>query len=319
MVGVSKDDNVPLPPEHRAPEPPQVSEEEALLVEADQEADQEEALIEERLIRNVHPAKGWLFASILLTLFIALVSSITTASNSMFAFLGFTPTIISIIIFIMLLEGEYKDALFWLTPLAIGLLFLAIGTSAGSFFKELDVPVLTAVNILLSYIILAIMTMIEFAGRPGEKSLADVEHFEPEQIDQYIHTIEDKCKAINFVIGRVYRASHGGTRSMRDKIKVPSEWYNEFNSIPADEVKEQKELALDLLSRIKERLQTLLTPEKDIFSKAEYVGLKHIARDKDGKDRVLDVLSVNDQDPVEDYFLGAMDFCKRVLVELEKL
>jgi hypothetical protein len=318
MVGVSADAEMPLPPERREEEVHTPAEEQ-LLEEADVDADQEEAVLEERMVKHVHPAKGWLFASILLTLFIALLSSITTESNSLLAFVGFAPTIITVVIFIGLLEGEFRDALFWLTPLAMGMLFLAVGSTAGGFFAELDLPVLTGVNMLLSYVILAIMTMIEYGARPKEKSLADVEEFEPEQLDQYIHTIEDKCKALNFVIGRVYRASHGGTRSMRDKIKVPSDWYNEFNSIPSEEVKEQKELAIDLLNRIKGRLQTLLQPEKDTFSKAEIVGLKHLARDKDGKDRVLDVLSVNDQDPVEDYFLGAMDFCKRVLDALEKL
>ncbi len=294
--------------------------EERLLVEEDAAADAEAEAFEERLAKQIHAAKSWLFASLLLTLFVALFSSVVTDANLLYAILGFLPTVIMILLYLWLLEGEYKEILFWFIPLAVTFLFLTVGPPLNDLSgKQLDIPVLAGVNLLLGYLILAVMVVFENWRAPDVATEADLEQFKPERLDKYIHTIEDKCKALNFVIGRVYRASNGGTRGMRDKIKVPSEWYNEFNAIKPEEVKEKKELPLEMLRRIRTRLGDLLKPEKELFTNAELHGLKHLARDRDGKDRVLDVLSVNDNDPVEDYYLGAMDFCKRIIAELEKL
>ncbi len=226
------------------------------------------------------------------------------------------------LLFIFLLDGEYKDALLWLTPLAVAFLFLGLGPFVNALIgDQLDIAVLTAVNLVLSYVILGIMALIEYYGDKAEEdaTLEEVQSFEPEHLGRYIHTIEDKCKAINFVIGRVYRTSNGGTKVMRERLRIPREWYNEFNAIPAEQAQEQRQLALDLLGRIEERLASLLRPEKDLFTKDEIRSLKELARDEGGKDRILDVLIVNDNDPVEEYFLGAMDFCKRVKEGLEKL
>lgn len=293
---------------------------EELLDEQDEEIEEEHQAIEERLARHIQPAKSWLFASILVTLLIALIASVMADSGLIYAIIGFSPTIIAAIIFLILLEGEYRDVLFWGVPLVLAFLFLAIGPALSELMGgQLDVPVLTGLNMILSYVILAVMNRIEYWRRAEDAPIEEVTEFKAEDLDRYIHTIEDKCKALNFVIGRVYRASNGGTKGLREKLKVPSEWYNEFNSISTEEATEKKELALDLLRRIQEQLSLLLRPEKDLFSDGEVKGLRHLARNPKGRDRVLDVLSVNDNDPVQDYYLGAMDFCKRVSTELEKL
>jgi len=282
----------------------------------EQQEEQEEVLLEEKLLRHVHPAKSWLFAATLITLFIAVISSIMTDSGMLYAILGFLPAIATTIIFILLIEGDYKDVLFWLTPLAVLFLVLAVGPAFNDMISgQLDIPVLAGLNLILSYLILGIMEVIEYHRTDDEQPPTE---FKPENLEQYIHTIEDKCKALNFVIGRVYRASHGGTKSMREKIKIPSEWYNEFNAIKPEDIKEKRHIALGLLTRIQDRLAELLKPEKELFTPKELEGLKIIERDKDGKDRVIDVLTVNDSDPVEDYYLGAVDFCKRFIVELKK-
>lgn len=294
-----------------------------LLKEQEEALREEERPTEEELVRHVHPAKALLFGSILVTLFIALVASVTSDSNVAYALLGFTPTLIAAILFIALLEGDYKDVLFWLAPLAICFLFFAVGTTAG-LGRQLDIPVLTAVNMLLSYLIVGAMFLVEYRREP-EATLEELEQFEPEHLDKYVHTIEEKCKALNFAIGRVYRASNGGTAEMRERLKVPSEWYNEFYDILKEEHRYEKmELepipaALVLLGKIRERLSVLLRPESEVFTRAELQGLKNVARDAEGKDRIIDVLSVNDSDPVEQYFLGAMDFCKKITERLQSL
>lgn len=314
----------PNPPEVDSSDTPtkgMVDEDEQLLEEVEQDEEQEAKDRQEVEKRDYKLTKGFIFAFILVTLFIALMSAVMTDSGLLFTIMGFTPTILVLIVFIGLLEGNYKDILFWLSPLVICFLFLAIGPMVNVFLGgQLDIGVLTGVNMLLSYLFLAAIMLIEYHRGDDEVQIKEIEdEFKPENIDRYIHTIEDKCKALNFVIGRVYRASHGGTKQLRTKIKVPSEWYNEFNSIRPEEIKEQQAFALDLLRRIQDQLGLLLKPEKDVFTEDEIHHLKVIARDRHGKDRIIDVLTVNDQDPVEDYYLGAVDFCKRVIKHLDEL
>lgn len=291
------------------------------IEEAEQEIDDEVAeaeAAEEALYQYSPLARAWLMISILLTLAIAVVSGIRTDSALIFAVIGFLPTIACCLIFIVLLEGGFKDILFWMTPLGICLLWLAIGDFLNtSLNNQLDVALLTGVNIIISYIILAIMTAIEYAHKRDEEDVSLEEDFKPEKLDRYIHTIEDRCKGINFVIGRVYRDSRGGSKAIRERLKVPSEWYNEFNSISASQIREKRPLALEILGKIERQLQVLLKPEKDVFTHSEIKALR-IAHDTNGYDRIIDVLSVNDRDPVEDYFLGAMDFCKKVTEGLRR-
>lgn len=288
--------------------------------EKEEEREEEaEAALEELLTRHVRASKVWLFASILGTLFLALIVSVSTTSSAALTIIGFTPTILAAITFLGLLEGEYKDVLFWLTPLALNFLFLAIGGLMNETGSPLDIPVLTSINLILSYLILIGMFFIEYRK---EKDATLAEPFKPEALEQQFHTLEDKCKAINFVIGRVYRASNGGTKSMREKIKIPSEWYNEFHRMTAEAATredEELELARTLLERIQERLLLLLKPEKEVFTKEELRGLRNLARDTTGLDRILDVLSVNDNDPVEEYYLGAREFCRQALEGLREV
>jgi len=247
--------------------------------------------------------------------------SVMTDANPVFTILGFLPIVLAAIIFLFLLENDYKDVLFWLVPVALCILFLAIGPFLNELIdKQLDIFVLTAINLIISYIVLAIMFILEYTRTKKDEpaTLEEVKEFKDEDLGRYLRSIEDKCKALNFVIGRVYRASNGGVKTLRERINIPREWYNEFNEIPKDAIDDQRALALDLLTRIHDRLSSLLQPEKDVFDKAELALLKNLARDEHGRDRILDVLVVNDNDPVEEYFLGAMDFCKRVKGELEK-
>lgn len=304
------------------PEEPAEDETQKLQAEGDEAAEEEREHLEDRVIKHISFSKGFVFSSILVVLLLALLSAIWTDSGLVYTLLGFAPTILACIIFIGLLEGDFQDVVYWLIPLGIMLAFLGVGPWVNELINyQLDILVLSGLNLLLSYAILGLLFLIEYsAKRETSVSVQEVEEeFKPEELSRYIHTIEDKCKALNFVIGRVYRTSHGGSKELREKIKIPSEWYNEFNSIKPEELDAQKALALDLLKRIKEQLEVMLRPEKDVFTEKEVKQLKHIARDSLGKDRVLDVLSVNDQDPVEDYFLGAIDFCKRIIKKLEEL
>ncbi len=308
------------PPVERSPTPAAPSEPAAAPDEAedalpeDDLSEAPDAAEEAPVEKHVGAAKAWFFASIILVLLIAVIAGANTDSALVYTVAGFTPTIVCVILFVALLDGNYKDVLFWLTPLGVGLLFLAIGPWLNALLNnQLDVPVLTAINLIVSYLILFVGQVLEYLSlrRSEAVVLRGPEDFSPEKLDQYIHTIEDKCKAINFVIGRVYRESRGGSKSLREKIKIPSEWYNEFNMISAKELKEKKEFALLLLQKIEAQLKLLLMPEKDVFTPEEVKRLS-VAHDENGYDRIIDVLAVNDRDPVEDYLLGALEFCRNV-------
>lgn len=138
-----------------------------------------------------------------------------------------------------------------------------------------------------------------------------------ESIRKFVSSIEDKAKAINAVIGRVYSVKHGGTDELRAKIKIDSEHYNEISQLHTEEPDKRKETATILLKKIKERLGLLQRPEIEVFERSEVRNLENLDRDKNGKDDIIDVLMKNDKDPVAIYYQGALDFCDEALKELE--
>jgi hypothetical protein len=138
-----------------------------------------------------------------------------------------------------------------------------------------------------------------------------------ESIKKFVSSIEDKAKALNAVIGRVYSVKHGGTEELRAKIKIDSEHYNEISQLHTEEPDKRKETATLLLKKIRERLGLLQRPEKEVFERSEVRNLEDLDRDKSGKEDIIDVLMKNDKDPVAIYYQGALDFCDEALKELE--
>ena len=147
------------------------------------------------------------------------------------------------------------------------------------------------------------------------KMIVDLD--DEESIRKFVSSIEDKAKAINAVIGRVYSVKHGGTDELRAKIKIDSEHYNEISQLHTEEPDKRKETATILLKKIKERLGLLQRPEIEVFERSEVRSLENLDRDKNGKDDIIDVLMKNDKDPVAIYYQGALDFCDEALKELE--
>lgn len=118
-----------------------------------------------------------------------------------------------------------------------------------------------------------------------------------------VHSIQDKCKAINFVIGRVYRSSNNGTDGIRNKIRINSDLYNEFEDAEREGNKKRMIKALD---KINKSLENLRKSEKNVFgSKAKK--FKNLIRDTTGNSSIIDVLSKNDKDPVMNYYMDAVD------------
>lgn len=125
--------------------------------------------------------------------------------------------------------------------------------------------------------------------------------------------IEDKCKAINFVIGRVYSDKRGASQEIRDKLKINPEWYNAFSEITADFKEEEKHKLNGVLHNIMDRLLQLEKKEEEILK----IGIGKFPIYRKLGDRVVDVLSRNDKDPFTEYHTEAKEICEKTLKYLE--
>jgi DNA repair exonuclease SbcCD ATPase subunit len=127
--------------------------------------------------------------------------------------------------------------------------------------------------------------------------------------------IEDKCKAINFVIGRVYADRKGGSKEIRQRLHIPSELYNSFSKMRSEHDPEQIPQIIELVRNIYNHLIQLELPEYNLFkTRKEQLP---VMRDEEGKSKIIDVLENNDADPVREYFLEAKEICNRLSVYFE--
>ena len=127
--------------------------------------------------------------------------------------------------------------------------------------------------------------------------------------------VEDKCKAINFVVGRVYADKRGGSKEVRQKLHIPSELYNSFSKMRSEYDPAQIPELIQLVKSIYSHLLQLELPEHNLIkTRKEYLP---VLRDPEGKSKIIDVLENNDNDPVREYFLEAKEICNRLIVYFE--
>jgi hypothetical protein len=129
-----------------------------------------------------------------------------------------------------------------------------------------------------------------------------------------LRSIEDKCKAINFVIGRVYSNKKGASSEIRDKLKIESHLYNSFSELTAEFKSEDAEKLNEVLSSIYKKIIQLESPEADVLS------VKHSKNpaERNDSDRVIDVLAKNDKDPIMDYYSEAREICHKLMTFLNE-
>ncbi|MFT4310041.1 MAG: hypothetical protein ACMXYC_00230 [Candidatus Woesearchaeota archaeon] len=119
-----------------------------------------------------------------------------------------------------------------------------------------------------------------------------------------LRSIEDKCKAINFVVGRVYSYKQGGTVKIREQLVIPRDWYNEFSELASDFDEHKAQQLLNVLRKIYMRLMRFELPEHKVI-------------DSQRKQTILTILKENDKDPIEDYFTETKAICTRLITYLE--
>ncbi len=240
-----------------------------------------------------------------------IIFAIGFSSNAPFGSVltGFLPSILSLLFLISVVETDRHVEYMWAMPAVFSAAFLVLGLVQAPPFGRMEIGKLTFLNVIISYIFLIIISYPD--------SYRKIEHSEPKQeekkIEHHVHSIEDKCKAINFVIGRVYRSSNGGTTSLRDDIRIGSELYNEFDRAVKEGTKDQMR---ESLNKIGGRLFQLQKTEKEVFGeRARH--LKNLARDDSGHSRIVDVLAKNDNDPVMSYYADALEAYSEIKKNIE--
>lgn len=267
-------------------------------------------------------------------------------------FLGFFAVFLYLIATFVLLYLDFAMAeIVYLFPLVLGAGFYALWYfDVSPLLSAMNGPMLTILNIIVSFVFAALLSILHPHGVDslrGGKGLK-IEHPEPILPDSHeevsfekthsshhipeikslpiaskpmsvtIRGIEDKSKAINFVIGRVYSAKRGGSKEIREMIGIPKELYNAFSELVQDDdnIVDPKEL-LAVVKAIQEKLHQLEQKESDLFrlKKAKI----EMERSSDGSDTVISVLSQNDKDPVGEYHSEALEVCSQVISYLEQM
>lgn len=277
--------------------------------------------------------EGFSILVLVVLLGLTILTTILTGAKLFLVIVGFAPSIIAVILSIILFEESLRGKLIiWFIPFLILALFFFVVTSQEVLSSNLDVTSLIGLNIIISIIyIAAALLIVKVLFSENTKDHKQMKQaMMPETIKEFIASIEDKSKAINFVIGRVYSKFHGGSKELREKIGIDKEWYNEFSQILQNEdnqeiqkledIKDKDKLVslLYVVNKIQERLHQLKKPESVVFGQ-RHSNLKNLERNTAGTETVLEVMIRNDKDPVESYYKGAMDFCNALKMRLNAL
>jgi hypothetical protein len=267
--------------------------------------------------------EGFSLICLIILIIIVVITSLNTGSSLIFVLLGFMPTIITIILcLIMFDETMFTMLIIWLLPFVLAGLFAFIATSQELLRENLDIGAIVGINIACSVLYLAGFYFLaklimpkdskQKEHKPSHSSSHAMSEHHPSIIKEYVSSIEDKSKALNFVIGRVYNKFHGGTKQLREKISLKPEWYNEFSEALHNEIHPDKKRMLLVLEKIEKQLNSINMTEKDVFSTEELSRLKNLDRQINGEQSIIDILKKNDKDPVETYYAGAKEFCLKL-------
>ncbi|MBD3208985.1 hypothetical protein GF367_01020 [Candidatus Woesearchaeota archaeon] len=253
------------------------------------------------------------FAAIYLFLLLVLVMFLAASTDTgpFIVFFAFLPTLFTVVIAMIVYEAARDNKhVLWAIPLVLIFAFHWYGRTNGGFVGEVDIDVVTALNVLTSFLYLIVNYFLLQSPVQGSIRVVEKEVI-PDDLSKFIASIEDKGKALNFVIGRVYNAYHGGSKELRERINMKQEWYDQFSQLPDDPAKVDFVALSALITTIESRLRLLEKSESEIFGEAQQ-RFKNLVRDPAGKDRIVEVLDRNDKDPVKSYVEGALQFCGKV-------
>ena len=231
----------------------------------------------------------------------------------------FVPTFVLILCILSLLDTKFYHLYYnWIIAIVVLVGYFVLG-ELGILGFDIDFGLVFTVNALLSAVYLVFLSLGKKVHKQEEalpqSDMISVAPSAPEgSIVNVVHSLNDRCKAINFVIGRVYSKAHGGSDEIRKAIRIESTLYNAFNELKDQNIEEVKDHLVKILDVIQTRLALYDLPEVTMFK--NHTTLKGLQRNEDGSDKVIDVLANNDKDPVRDYVHAALSFCEQALKEL---
>jgi hypothetical protein len=289
--------------------------------------------------RKAHPHSRLLTIEAVLFLafvvFLFLLVGYTTNASPGAVLLGFMPSLLFGIVAIILVETDHFQPTYsWLVLVMVlviaSVVYFMVPSPA---VQGIDAGTMLVLNGVLMIVALFIMQNSYVHERPMsheeikthqerekhererkvEHTVHHVHHVEqPKDVTELVSSIEDKVKALNFVIGRVYSVYHGGTDRLRHKIRIDKLWYNDFTTIPEQDLEKRRHEAIVLIQKIKDRLELLQKTEREIFGD-DISTIRNIGHDPAGGDKIITVLIKNDKDPVQQYYEGALSFCVEAL------
>ncbi len=263
-------------------------------------------------------------------------------------FLGMLPFLLFLGTFYFIYhENTYFTPLvLWALPLVFPFFFyLSWLTGTLPALSGMEGAAVAFLNLALSYAATAVLVLL-FGIAPGSASGSgskemeetkpagsSTEKVERQNFPLQLRSIEDKCKALNFVIGRVYSNKKGGSRELRSRLTISREWYNRFSEIVGsgaagalpeagpetapEPVGKRREELLEVLRKIRERLRFLEQREQEALTAGMAVGpvagKDTLPVERSASDSILDVLARNDKDPVREYHAQALEICEKVL------
>lgn len=262
--------------------------------------------------------------------------SYISGSDFVMVFIGTLPLLLYLMIFFMFFFYRVlSNWIVWLLPLFFPLMFFFLWQSGNvDILNRMEGPTLMVLNIIISY--LANMLFILFYNKKTKEHKESlvrqqkhhenreheihrlrntIEHYKKqlsitqENFNINLRSIEDKCKALNFVIGRVYSNKNGGSKDIRERLKINRELYNSFSELTRDLRKQNSLQLIKLLETIHNKLIILEQPEERIIDLRKSSGAQIKRRQGD---RILDVLSKNDKDPVIEYYSEAKEICVKL-------
>ncbi len=265
---------------------------------------------------------------VFVSLFLFLWTSLTTGVRMLNIIIGFSPTIICLTIATILVERPKHRNLniLWYLPILLTMLFLIAGYHGNvAILERMDINKLAALNFIVSFVFITVLYLTgslrteHIEVIPNKKKVHRKQRYKlpkikgEKELKEVLQSVEDKCKALNFAIGRVYGNKKGGSDKLRSKIKINKIWYNEISDALRDgyDKKKDKTKILNNVNKIKDRLELLHKSEKEVFGNT-HNQLKNLNRAEDGSDKILHVLIKNDKDPVKTYFDGGIEFCERI-------
>lgn len=278
-----------------------------------------------------------------LVIYISTIVSLGLISQSGMGlvFVGTIPVLLYLILFFALFDYEQVHLWFsWTAPLVICIAFYYLWQSGIiPILNAMEGPTLTVLNLLISYLINLFFFFVLAAGsRPKVKTVIKQDEnliqqqqnmekqikFLESQIIHYqnqLHVtkqnfgislkgIEDKCKAINFVIGRVYSDKHGGNPEIRNKLKIDSGLYNTFSTITADFKHTDALRLLSLLGNVQKKLSQFEAKEPDLIKIEKNA---KIPLPRNTSDTIIDIMAKNDKDPIKEYYSQAKEVCEKLI------